>query len=376
MVLKAGGGMEFVKACFLDMVWKDGYMWFFDNRIQALCKMDTTDFKIEVISVYKGEKRFYVRKIFWFQNNFYFATGNSASVLIYDGENFFLQEPSFETDSEVYIAFKEDHCIYFFPLPMNERMVCFDLYTQKYSDMLLWDLSVKEKVGDLKPDIVYPCFYKGDIWFPIPKTAFYGRYCLAEKKMDLFQEADQGIHISGICFDGENIWLTQEESRDVICVGKKRIEISAGQPYTWLYNTDNYVIVSMRCGDKILLIDKETLKVSMIDLPLNEEEKQGNKHYDIVNCCESNDFVFLFQHKIGDLTVLYKKTLEIKRVKLQCENYAENCFWGRERYTEEYEDINLERLIQLSGREIDLTAGQENERDSGKTIWKHVRRGS
>lgn len=373
--------MEAIKTLFLDAILKDGYLWFFENRIQALCKMDVNSFKIEVISVYRGEKRFYVRKLFEFQNNFYFVSGDSVRVLIYDGnlqkdeQSFFLQEPLLKADEKSYISFKENNCIYFLPLSMNDRMVCFDMSTQKYSDMPLCDSSIKEEIGDLQPDIGYPCFYEGDIWFPIKGTAFYVRYRLGEKKVDLFRTADQEIRISGICFDGENIWLTQEDSSDVICVGKRRIKIPAGQPYSWLHNTDNYVIVSIRFGDQILLIDKETFEVSMISLPLlNEGEKQGDKHNDIVNCCESDESVFLLQHRICDLIILCKKILKIRKVTPQCENYVETHFEGKEKYVEEYEDINIEHLIQLSGRKTDLSVSQENERDSGEAIWKHVRR--
>lgn len=372
--------LELVKACFQDMILKDGYMWFFDNRIQALCRMKDESFKIEIIATYKKGKKFYVRRIFKFQNKFYFASRDSARLLVYndnaekDELKFYLQESFLKASGKVYTAFKYDTCIYFLPVSMDVKMVCFDMYTERYSEMLLCDSSMKEVIGNSQLDIGYPCFYGNAIWFPIQRTPFYVKYSLAERKAELFQETDKEIMLSGICFDGKNIWLTQEEIGDVICVGKRTINISAELPYSWLHNIGNYIIVSMLFSNKILLIDRETLEVSMRDLSLDEKKKQCGKGYSIINCCESNDVVFLLRSEIQDLIIFDKKTLEVRKVKLKCENYIENFFRGKEKFVEEQEDINLECLIRLSGQEIDMTADWENERDSGKTIWKHVRR--
>ena len=63
--------LELIKACFKDAILKGDYMYFFDNRIQAVCKMNTYNFNMKIISKYEDEEKFYGRKIFDFYNKYF-----------------------------------------------------------------------------------------------------------------------------------------------------------------------------------------------------------------------------------------------------------------------------------------------------------------
>ena len=103
--------MDSVKASFQDAVFEDGYMWVFDNLIQAICRIDVDTFEMEIISDYKGKKRFNTQKIFLIQDKFYLVTRESTEILIYDrkkqGEDtaFFLQKSTVNENSTKYVGF-------------------------------------------------------------------------------------------------------------------------------------------------------------------------------------------------------------------------------------------------------------------------------
>lgn len=372
--------LESIKACFLDAVLKEGYIWFFDNRIQALCKMSTDNFKMEIISVYRGEERFNVRKIFFFQNKFYLVSTHSPDILIYDnnrkdkGSAFQMQKPLINYASEIYAAYGYADYIYFFPSFINGKIICFDIYTKKYFEKSLFDSSIKAAIGKQTMIMGYSSFHNGKLFFPVFGTSFYMSCDLGTYKTDLFQTEDKRIMLSGSCFDGENIWLTQKDESDIICIGKESINILEKYTYSWLYNIDDFIIMLLNCNDKLLLIHKETAEVSIVTLPFIETEKQQKSKGAIVNCCDCGDFVFLFRHGAQDLYVFYKKTMKVKRIDLYCEDYAEICFSKKKNLLNEEDDIGLRHLTRCLKPTVGTMRNQEEGKTIGEKIWNNIKK--
>ncbi|MCI8599214.1 MAG: hypothetical protein HFJ10_12385 [Lachnospiraceae bacterium] len=366
--------MDYINACFLDAVLKDRYMWFFDNRVQALCKMNMDNYEMELVALYGAKEKFHVRKIFLIQDKFFLTTGDSAKVLIFDQSIFSLREPFRRGSSETYMAVSWKNTIYFWPESLENEMICFDTSTQEYVHKSLQKVPVNEKIGVQKQRIGFSSLYEGAVWFVIQGTSWYGRYGLSEGAIQWFQSENQALLLSGICFDGEHIWLTQQNSGIITCVGKESMEVFDEQINAWIYNTSKYILIPPRYGNQVILIQKHNFKVSVVKLPAFaiHDTKTDRQDLDsnIINCCEAGDSIFLFQHGIRELLILHKDTLETKRLRLKCKNYKENCLKGEKVLLNEDSDVGLQDLILQSSHRI--ASMNKGKREVAESIWNEL----
>lgn len=366
--------MDFIKAAFQDAVFEDGYMWVFDNLIQALCKININNFEMEIVDCYKGKEKFYARKIFRIQDKFYLAGQKSADILIYDRKKrgkeiaFCLQESTESDDSIKYVGFfLYNNDIYFFPKYIDNGIICFETSDRKFSKKRLLESSLRKKLeGD---DLTLRCFsfYKDDMWFVLNRTGMYGKYNFGNGKADLYRTDSSNTLFSGICFDGDQIWLTETDNSNVICEGKQIIHILGEQSYWGIYTTEGGIFVPPYKSDKLIFIEKETLKVSIMRLPLTEREKEQviNHHF-----YDDGNLIYLFPLNSDPLFVFDKKKGSIQRFKLKCEGYIERCLKDKKVLLKEDEDINFKYLLRFYEFPSNLKNEQEkNKNEMGKIIW-------
>lgn len=373
--------MDSIKAFFRDGVYENGYIWVFDNQIQAICKISVTDFELKVIGRYKGKDVFIARRIFLFQDMFYLVERNSTKILIYDRNKqgkdtaFCLQETKVCNRTEKYAAFFYGDRIYLFPRSIDGEVIVFETSTREYIKSRLFEDSIKAKIRKEDLFIKYPSNYQEVLWFVLNNSNFYGRYDLATRKAELFQAGDKGTVLSGCCFDGERIWLTESHSSDVICVGERTVSIldELPWPYSFPYSVDEGIIIpSGDNGDKLVFIEKATFKVSIVELPLSEKTKQ------LTTACreyiEQGNFIFLFPLEDRSMFVFDKDLLKITQVNLKSDNYIERDFIAGNVVLCEDECINIKHLLQFSGENsASIQSCMKEKIETGQTVWKAMK---
>ncbi len=371
--------MDVVNASFSDAFFEDKYMWVFDNRIQAICRVDIDSMEMKIISHYAGREEFIAYDMFSFQNRLYLATRETFQILIYDRDKQEEKEPfslqHFSGDKE---ASSTDYgiccfkgCIYFLPRELDKSMVCFDMIEKKYEQKVLPVCLKENKVRECHLHTSPYSFYKETAYFTIDNTNYYGKYNVIQKKIEIFQDEGKEHFLELICFDGTYIWLTENRSGNILCEGRESVKIPGEQSYSRLYNMEKFIIAIPKYSDRVILVEKETLEAFIISLPYDEREKQRKTGYrNTVKCCEIGELIYLFPHGIKDMFIINKKTLQAERVKIKCRNYIKNGFRCRNILLYENVNINLASLLQIQENESDFL--EEDCNCTGNTIWKNV----
>ena len=369
--------MDFVKASFLDVICEDEYLWIFDNLIQAICRIDIDSFEMEVVSCYRKEERFAARRIF--QDKFYLVTENSLKILVFDrkkqGEDsgFYLQEPSILYEmSRPYMTFMHESCIYFFPRYIDGEVICFELLTKKYIKKKLYECIRRTKISNNDLRIRYPGYYKGVVSFTLHNTKYYVECNLNDDKVIINESEFNNIILNSCCYDGKEIWLTELDSSNVTCMGRRIERLPKEQGYSRIYPLEDGVIIFPDNGNKLVYVEKGTFKVAVMQIPLLENEKQHIR----LDCCENSNFVFLFSRNehIDGFFLVNKRTFEVKRVHLKCANYLKKCFEFEKIIINEDEFKDLIKLIQFSKERVNvLYTGEGVMADAGKAIWGAIR---
>ena len=68
---------------FGDAYFEEGNMWYFDNSIFALCRMNLMTRKVDILAAYIGERTFGGSRIFAYKDVLFITAYNSSNVLKY-----------------------------------------------------------------------------------------------------------------------------------------------------------------------------------------------------------------------------------------------------------------------------------------------------
>lgn len=371
--------MDVVNADFSDAFFEGGYMWIFDNRIQALCKVDLAGFNMEIISFYKSKKKFAVRRIYLYENKFYLVQAGSMQILVYNREEqnedaAFCLIPLLYENREISVVHEYSGNICFLSNYADGKIFCFNMSAQKYYEKKSIASLVKEKIPFDAHIGINSYLYGNTVWFTFYETNYYGRYNIEEENIELFQIEDRSVCLDNICFDGEDVWLTQTNSSNIICAGKKTVKVSGEQFYTKIYNSVNWIVVLPKYEHRIVLVQKGTFDLLIINLPLCEYEIKQRLERNMLRCCEYRDRIYIFPHGIKDLFVLEEKKLAAKRKKLKCANYIKLWSERETEYLYENPALGIDTLVQFCGRNTKLFfAENEKKRNMGNIIWNNMK---
>ncbi len=372
--------MDIINASFSDGFFEDNYIWVFDNRIQAICRVHIETLEMEIISHYMNIDKFIAYDIYFFQNKFYLMTKMSSKILVYDRDcgTFNLLIPSWKEEKTLSnCAIYTEKCyIYFFPYDLNKNVVCVDLCNQVYIQKKLPVSLIRKELGNSDLPVNFFSFCSGIVWFVLLNTNCYGKYNMIEEMLVLFNIEAAGGFLDRICCDGEHIWLTESENGNITCLEKGVVTISENLSYSQLSNIDGSIIALPTYSDKVVLVDKKNFRASVICLPFSEAERQRKEGFkNIVKCREYRDFIYLFPHGIKDLFLLDKKTLEVKRVKITCKDYIKKCFENKNIYLKEDKNIDLQVFQRFCGRKNEMSNHTEmGKMSQGSSIWDSIKR--
>lgn len=378
-------------AFFEDAVFENDDMWYFDNFIQAVCRMDLKTSKVDIVSCYTGGKMFHIRWIFLFCDKLYMAESNSVRLLVYDrkhpgSEGFHIIEPDCGHISEQFTVYFYQDSIWFIPRYTDEELYIFDLALQKYKQQdLFMEMSIK-CFGINKYPIVFSSFCNGILWFAAGSRNQYVRFDFFTGTYEEFRLSDESLSPEGICAAGGRVWLTLKNSSDIVCMEHmpEHIHIEGRQSYSWLYNAEKFLVVLPRYSSNVILIDKyNNHDIHIVTLPFDEKEKERKSGCsNIVNCHEHSGFIYLFPHGVRGFFRMNESECKAERIESDCGQY-EN---ARQELLKRQFDNNHECsenqeldfrcfLDYLKNKDFSGKEEKEAEEDKtsiGKKIWIHL----
>lgn len=360
---------------FGDAYFEEGNMWYFDNSIFALCRMNLMTRKVDILAAYIGERTFGGSRIFAYKDVLFITAYNSSNVLKYTKI-----ENKLDELKNVHESFlPESHYnFYDFQMRVDEKIWCFskyhtkpvyyfDMHTEQFyqDDILNKYISKYIEKGEIAR--LYANGHEDCYWSAIYNTNIFIKYNLKDRSIKEFKISDTNIHLNAICFDGKKIWLTRSDNGDIICAKQsgeivnvfKGISNGVGNEFSKIINTRDNIVVLPRLGDILLLIDKKDMKMCKINLKESGLESATSRsgYAKIINCFELEGQLLFPPWGLNSLFSISRLGGDLKKIDI---SYLESELWdlmlNREKCLYESQDINLECLIKynlLSGNKAD-----------------------
>lgn len=354
--------MEKFKANFKDGVIEDGYMWVFDNLLQAMCKIDLDTYVMEIVARYEGKEDFEADWLLRENDCFYLVNRKNVKLVKYNiVDRTFMEiliyHDTKASDCALASAFIYNHVLWLIPIWIRENVYCYDTRNEE----VFVDNDVIQKVRDYKGNkkaFCRWCFVRdGVLWATIWCGTAYMRYDLKNKECQIYDIKNKEVEFAGICYDGEHVWISRFDSGNIAVISKdgvyREIEkaVYRREPYSMMVDMGKYIAVLPSKGDELLVIDKNNYDVTCyeMDYGTSARNKDGNLCLKSENYVLGMDKLYILPSESNVLFVFDSILKEVKEVKLICDfnyeiekirRYVEN-----KRYIKETEMVKIECLI-------------------------------
>lgn len=362
---------------FEDAVFSDGYMWFFDNCIQAICKANIQEKKACIVRHLQDTRVFNVKWLFEWDNYYYMASKSGCRLLVYgEKENqFFWIEPQEKMKRKNSLVFSQNRQIWFFPKISSGETLVFDIDQQQYTHRNEFVEMSKQCFGMNEFPIAFPSFCDGVFCFSVNNSIIkydFNRGTYHKRSILLDNDA-----VNSVVLDGEKVWATLKNSNDIVCVDEDEhfIKVQGKQSYSWMYVIENYILILPRYSNNIILIEKNhEFKLSVIEIGKKEFNcVTGRSRH--VNCCKHGQYFYIFPYGEKRLIRIHQKDRTVQTIDLEFIDYFERrqevikkAIEGQEVFDEfSKEDLKYFVNIVLDRKDMGL-ANDTGER--GEKIWK------
>ncbi len=356
-----------IRPCFGDAYFDEDIMWYFDNSIFSLCRMNLKTGKVDILAVYTGERTFGARRIFANKGVLFITAYNSSDILKYSkSENKIdvlknVQEtflPEYLHNFYDYHMCIEDK-IWFFSTYYEKPVYYFDMQTEQFYQDDILNKYISKHIEKGKIAALYANGYKDCYWTALYNTNIFIKHSLKDRSIEEFKIVDANIHLNAICYDGEKIWLTQSDNGNIICIEKsgkiinifEGISNGVGKEFSKIINTRDRIVVLPRLGDTLLLIDKKDMKMRKVNLTEMDLDYVSSKHgwAKILNCLELEDKLFFLPWGLDSLFTIGRSGSELKKIEISyLESELMSIMLNREKSISESQDISLECLVKYS----------------------------
>lgn len=319
--------MKEINLMFGDAYIDDGWMWFFDNKLQSFCRMELDTGLVNIVSSYRreaSEDLFRSYRIFFYGHCFYITTYWNSDILKYDPEaHTFTRFTNKITSTEFPLNFYEfqelmGDRIWLFPSYGVNSVYCFLPETESFIEIGRLNDCLSEHVDPKELAVIYAGCDGDALWTAVYHTDLYLKYDLNRSEIVRYRTERPDFHLNSVCFDGANMWLTQTDSSDIICVeetGQTTVLTtnleSKEKAYTRIVNLEQFVIALPRLGNCAALIKKETMEITEIDLrPLKLPADEDRLDYaKVVMCRETGNEIYLFPWGLTRIIGICKEDL-------------------------------------------------------------------
>ena len=350
-----------------DAYFEDGYMWYFDNAIFALCRMNLKTGKVDILAAYIGKRTFLRNRIFAYKDVFFITAYNSSNVLKYTKIENKIDELKNEHErflSESNYNFYDFHMcvedkIWYFSKYHTKPVYYFDMHKEQFYQDDIRNKYISRYINKGEIATFYSNGYEDCYWSAIYNTNIFIKYNLKDRSIEEFKISDTNIHLNAICFDGEKVWLTQSDNGDIICAKLSGeivnifngISNGVGNEFSKIINTRDNIVALPRLGDILLLIDKKDMKMCKINLKESGLESVASRagYAKIINCFELEGQLLFPPWGLNSLFSISRLGGELQKIDI---SYLESELWdialNREKCLYESQDINLECLIKYN----------------------------
>ncbi len=317
--------MDGINVNFRDGVVDDGYMWVFDNVLQAVCKINLDTMVMDIVQKYEGEKEITIWWIVQYQKSLYMVRRDIPGILIYDRmkkrfyERFDVPEVGHkESTVSTVIQMADDLWIF---LSWLENSACrYDMKKGKYY--------VENRISNLlkshksNPKIFSPYFHKesDSIWMVSYVGDAYWRFDLNNKTGDLYEFNDADMKLSGICHKNGKKWFSFIDSGNIMCVdadGKCDIWEDIGnenEPFANIISAGDYVVFMPRQSTNMAILNTVNSQMRKVEIKKESEEKYIFER--MRNYCIVGNSIFLFPIEMDDLFVFNLETGEVSSLQI------------------------------------------------------------
>lgn len=320
--------MDGINVNFRDGVVDGGYMWVFDNVLQAVCRIDLNSITMDIVQKYEGEKDISVGWIKMWNDVLYMVPLDSFGILIYDKnkkrfyERFDVPEIG-RAKVEVSDVFIFENKLWIIPISYDKAVWYYELKKGIYRlDDKLTGIIKRNKSAT---KIYSPIFHRENnhLWIVNLQTNVYGKYDLRSETYDAYELEDKGAKLCGMCCVNEQKWFSFFDSQDIMCCdinegcniwnGDKDIRF----PFSNIIRFMQYVLYLPYYADSIVVINIQTKELHTIEVE-SETVKlfYGEK---MRNACADGERLFLLPYHGNKLFLLNAKTGEVIHKPLKSE---------------------------------------------------------
>lgn len=318
----------------IDANLSDGYvvghtMWAFDNMIQAICCIDLTDGKMEVIKVYESDSPYMVRWMIAYENMLYMCSDIKTDILVFDLEKNCFEKKSY-VEKNILITQKNSrvfllgNVIWMMPVWLEDSIICFNLENQEFSSFTTL-LQTMQKV-DVNAETFSPFFCVDErfLWVPVFGTNSYIKYNIRKNKSEVHEVKGEGVKLNGIWqWDGK-LWFSMVNSKNVLCINKEHHL----REYEFGGDGNRYYSSFAQFKEKLYLLPRFSDKMIAFDLASDETEiydmgykKNLNGIYEenTKNTGVYQDGLIIYPYLSNVLKIFYPSTGQIETIKLYTE---------------------------------------------------------
>lgn len=318
--------MNDIRANFRDGVIEDGYMWVFDNCLQAVCKINMETMVMDMVERYEGEEHITVGWIVGHQNKLFMVKTETPGILIYDKnkKRFFerFDAPNVgNAKQDVASVLLYDNTIWIFPVWLENEACCYDLKRGKYyTDHNITRLlkSHESTLGVFSP------FYfveKDILWMVCFGGKVYWKYDLKNGNSEMFGFDKMGLQLSGICCDSHEKWFSFLNSSKLMRIREgEDFEFwdgkdSENRPYSNIVKIGLYIVFMPRFSDSIAVINSENGKIQQT--VLKKEKIKTSMNEKMRNYCKYGNNLYMLPYQSENMYKVDGVTGEVT-----CENIA------------------------------------------------------
>lgn len=368
------------EANFMDAVIENGFIYFFDNILQAMCRADLKNYNLEILAEYNDYKEIEVNQIYSFDHFFLLIDIFSISILWFDRDRKCYVNYEYDLENRLrqgHSSFLLENLVYFFPVDNHKNIVCFDIKSQEFFQVD----SINNLLGkNINSFCLAPTMYKDIVYFAIQRTNQYIEYNLFTKRAQIVNFKNIGTKLYSLLQTDELMtWILEDKSLGLVCGEKEKciIKISNEQQCSRICNIQNYVCLPPRCGNRLILIDKFNMDIKNIVLPVYESELilTKNKRSGFVKCIETESDIFVIPFGIKALLCITKDTFKVSRIRFQCNNYMNMVISRRISLAEkvaERQEVNMCHFMEYIRSHSISETRQSYVENVGGSIWDAI----
>ncbi len=298
---------------------RDDHMYAFDNRLNAMCKVNLRDMSMDILENYESGKPLFAKRIFEVDDTFVLQHERTLNLVVYDKkEGTYSAYSKGSSAGEKYNVIQLQKELIFIPLNWTNEIIVFDVEKREYSEQKHFHV-----IKDEPQIVLRPVLYKNSIIFPTQNENSFFRIETEEKIIDQISLISRGIipHIAKT--DGDYLWVIEDKAEKLYGFGKESVTVSipAGK-YGDIAVLEKHICLMPLVGFPLVIVSKEDRAVMTLgEISEVSNTEMYGRFSSHVYCAEDHDHIYLFPNNDGFILKINKKGFEMEHCGFVCKEY-------------------------------------------------------